>query len=164
MSIKVIDNFITEPEEKDLLFRIPHSKVTLGHNRNRIIRYGSKLPYMAPTQPIPIYLQSLCYRLVHLGYLQEKPDSVSINEYHANQSIDWHIDSPSSGPIISVLSIQSDAEMGLRKKGQKEVTIYPLKARSLLLLDGDERTLYEHCIYPVKVARFSIVFRKGTKI
>lgn len=164
MPIKVIENFITSPEEKDLLFRIPKSKVTIGHNRNRIIRYGSKLPYMAPTQPIPTYLQLLCYRLVHLGYLPEKPDSVAINEYHPSQSIDWHIDSPSSGAIIVVLSLLSDAEMGLRKKGEKEVIIHPLKARSLLLLDGDERTLYEHCIYPVKMARFSIVFRKGTKV
>src|SRR5678810_642647 len=100
MPIKVIPEFITIPEEKDLLSRIPTSKVTLGVNRNRIIRYGSKLPYMAPTQPIPAHFQLLCYRLVHKGYLQEKPDSVSINEYHAGQSIDWHVDSPSSGPII----------------------------------------------------------------
>lgn len=159
--VKIIDNFITEEEEKEILSHITPSRVSIGTQRNRIVRYGSKVPYQAPVMgKIPFWLQDYCIRLRTLDYIPELPDSVTINEYHPTQSIDWHIDSPTSGPVIAVLSLLSPATMGLKKDTEMK---YLLKPRSLLLLTGEERWDYKHCIYPVEQNRFSIVFRKGTQ-
>lgn len=140
------------------------SRVSSGMGRNRIIRYGSKLPYVAPMQSkeLPQWAEFLISRLLAKGLLSERPDHMTINEYHSGQSIDWHIDSKTSGDVITVLSLLSDATMGLKTKEGQEVQ-YPVPARSLLQMTDKERWEDKHCIYPVDALRFSIVFRKGTK-
>lgn len=134
--------------------------------RNKVLRYGSKLPYNAPMQGkiIPWWLDGIIQRLTIKDHLRETPDHVTINEYQIGQSIDWHVDSKTSGPIITVLSLNSDAIMLLRDKNDhttRRVVILP--ARSLLTMDGIERWDWEHTIEPVPDLRYSIVFRKGTK-
>lgn len=140
------------------------SKVTSGKARNRVIRYGSKLPYVAPMQSreLPQWAEFLVSRLLTKGFVSETPDHITINEYHPGQSIDWHIDSKTSGPVITVLSLLSDATMGLKDINSQEVQ-HPIPARSLLQMTDKERWEDRHCIYPVESLRFSIVFRKGTK-
>lgn len=90
------------------------------------------------------------------------PDSVTVNEYHKGQVIDWHIDSMKSGPVINVLSLASKAVMGLKKSDEERV--YVLNPRSLVHMSEDERFKWKHCIYPVEATRYSIVFRKGTEL
>lgn len=162
--ITIIKQFITPEEEIEIMSHIKVSRVTSGKARNRIIRYGSKLPYVAPVQSkeLPQWAEFLVSRLMTKGLLSERPDHMTINEYHPGQSIDWHIDSKTSGPIITVLSLLSDATMGLKHASNQEVQ-HPLPARSLLQMTDKERWEDKHCIYPVDSLRFSIVFRKGTK-
>ena len=163
--IVVLENFITEEQEKEIVSNLKPSKVKAGSGRNIVTRYGSKLPYKARVKShiIPPYFLSICEQIGKvLGY--EIPDSVTVNEYMPGQSIDWHTDSLSSGPVIVVLSLISSAEMGLRDNTTKENTTITLNTRSLLVLDGEHRTDWEHCIYPVQSHRFSIVFRKGTYV
>ena len=161
--IQVIENFITPQEETQLLSHLKPSRVVTGFSRNRVYRYGSSLPYKGKTELIPIWLSDLCIRVsdqwrsMGFGYV----DHVTINEYHRDQSIDWHIDSKESGPVITVLSLESEALMGLKDKdGTVKV---PLPVRSLLHLTDSDRWEREHCIYPVTSHRWSLVFRKGTK-
>lgn len=140
------------------------SQVVTGLGRNRVIRYGSKLPYNSPIQSknLPQWLEFLVSRLLAKKLLSERPDHVTINEYAKGQSIDWHIDSKTSGPVITVLSLLSPATMGLQDVNGQELH-YPLPERSLLQMSDKERWEDKHCIFPVENLRFSIVFRKGTK-
>ncbi len=113
---------------------------------------------------VPEWLDFVVKRLAANGYLTEVPDHVTINEYQKGQSIDWHVDSTTSGPVIVVLSLKSDVIMILRGKDDhttRKAVILP--ARSLLTMDGIERWDWEHAIEPVSDLRYSIVFRKGTK-
>lgn len=102
-----------------------------------------------------------------LGIRHTVPDHITINEYLPGQTIDWHIDSPGSGPIITVLSLESKALMGLRYPNKTEPEhiqpIQRLPERSLLHMTEKERWEMEHCIFPVEKHRWSIVFRKGTE-
>lgn len=169
--IKIVENFITLEEETELLSHIRPSVVTSGGGRNSIKRYGSKLPYNAPviSSTIPKWLETVCFRVAFeewptIESVPEKvPNSVTINEYHTKQAIDWHIDSENSGPIISVLSLLTDAEMGfvyMEADGPKNVR-YNLPRLSLVSINKDERWKWKHCLYPVESPRFSIVFRRG---
>jgi alkylated DNA repair dioxygenase AlkB len=165
--IKIIPNFITKEEEQQLLLHIKPSRVTVGVGvRNNIIRYGSTLPYNAPilSKELPDWILPIVERVKGSdSEWIEMPDSITINEYHKGQAIDWHIDSKKSGPIISVLSLKSRATMGLRKTSPPEAKEYLLEPRSLINLSGEQRWKWEHCIFSVPDSRFSIVFRKGTK-
>lgn len=164
--IKVIPNFITEEEEMELLSHLRPTYVTTGMGRNSIRRYGSTLPYAAPIESskIPEWLMPVNLKVAEewlpFQVPGRIPDSITINEYHKNQGIDWHIDSATSGPVITVLSLLSDAEMGLQSPDKKQSKIL-LPQRSLLLLTDEERWKWKHCIYEVAKPRFSIVFRKG---
>jgi alkylated DNA repair dioxygenase AlkB len=162
--IQVIENFITPEQELTILSQLRPSKVKWGFSRNKIIRFGSSLPYKAriKSKEIPDIFLNICKEIEKLGY--ELPDSVTVNEYMQSQSIDWHIDSLSSGPVIIVLSLLSDAEMGMRNQKTNENITQPLPARSLLILTEEHRLHWQHCIYPVHSHRFSVVFRKGTHV
>jgi len=162
--LKVIENFINEQEEKDILSTIRPTTVKRGNERNTVVRYGSPLPYKASlkSEVIPSHYLPICERIHLLGY--DLPDSVSINEYLRTQAIDWHIDSLSSGPVIIVLSLLSSAKMGLRNTKTNENQTIILPQRSLLILSEEHRYEWEHCVHPVEDHRFSIVFRKGTHV
>lgn len=166
----MIENFISPKEEQEILLHLKPSRVISGFGRNRVYRYGSKLPYKGKTEKIPDWLFRTCLRVgeqwTDIGYF-EIPDHVTINEYHKGQSIDWHIDSKKSGPIITVLSLESEAIMGLRTPGnfnnKDAKPYYPIPVRSLLHMTEGDRWDKQHCIYPVSDHRWSLVFRKGTE-
>jgi alkylated DNA repair protein alkB homolog 8 len=159
--LTIIPSFIKEEKEREILSHIRPSSVKIGQDRNTIKRFGSKLPYKASNiKEIPAYLQELCQRIHDDGWVEEVPDSVTINEYKAGQKIDWHIDSLSSGPVICVLSLMGNATMGMRRG--TDTRMYDISARSLLIMEEEARYQWEHSIYPVKEDRFSIVFRRGT--
>lgn len=135
-----------------------------GFARNRIYRYGSNLPYSGPikSKKLPDWIAFVIDRLLTQNLLTERPDHLTINEYHKGQSIDWHIDSKTSGDIISVLSLESDAVMDIRK--DKSFGTMQLPPRSLIQMTGEHRWDWAHSIQPLKGHRWSLVFRKGTKL
>jgi alkylated DNA repair dioxygenase AlkB len=169
--VQVIPEFISPEEEKTLLSNLKPSRVSGGFKRNKILRYGSDKPYKAGKKlAIPHWLMSLVYGVAaqwrDLGIHHTVPDHVTINEYMPGQYIDWHIDSPGSGPIITVLSLECTAKMGLKwtpeGETQERSELISLPERSLLHMTEEDRWDKEHCTYPVDSHRWSIVFRKGT--
>jgi alkylated DNA repair dioxygenase AlkB len=169
--IAIIPDFITQEEEQTLLSNLKPSRVSGGFKRNKILRYGSDKPYKTGKRlDIPKWLVDICMKVTrewqHLSggpdyHYTGKVDHVTINEYMPGQYIDWHIDSPGSGPIITVLSLESKALMGLKGDDKDEIQIV-LPERSLLHMTGEDRWDKKHCTYPVDNHRWSIVFRKGT--
>jgi alkylated DNA repair dioxygenase AlkB len=168
--IKIIEDFISPEEQEALLSNLKPSRIKAGFARNKVLRYGSDLPYKPQKKlDIPAWLKPLC-SLINKEWstlgLDQQVDHVTINEYLEGQYIDWHIDSKGSGPIITVLSLDSRAYMGLRIPGSMRPEdikpLYRLFPRSLLHMTDEERWDMEHCTFPAEAHRWSIVFRKGT--
>jgi alkylated DNA repair dioxygenase AlkB len=130
-----------------------------GRDRNAIVRFGSQKPFKDVLDgKIPAHLDWLCAKLVAGNYTPVKPDSITINEYYPGQAIIPHIDPPACGPVITVLSLRSDATMVFTKKGEENLTI-ELPARSLVQMRNVIRYDWQHEITPVKELRYSMVFR-----
>ena len=161
IGLVLIENFLTEQEEIDIISCIPISPNVHTKNRNSIRRYGSNIPYknQMESDSIPPYLDILCTKIFDDGYLPIKPNSVSINEYLSGNSIAPHIDSIESGETITILSLLSEATMVFTKNDIKESIVIP--SRSLIQLKNEIRYKWKHSILPVKSKRYSIVFRNG---
>lgn len=163
IGLNLVLDFISAEEEGTILDKLDPPKKTTKSKllRNSIKRYGSSLPYETDmvSDMVPDYLDSISQKMFDEGYVDIKPNSVSINEYLKGNSIAPHIDSKTSGEIISVLSLLSDAKMVFTK--DNEQFSIDLPRRSLVQIRGEIRYLWKHSVPPVKDNRYSIVFRLG---
>jgi alkylated DNA repair dioxygenase AlkB len=162
MGLVMIPDFITEDEEKAIMSHIIKAKATKSKSRNTIKRFGSSLPYKSnmASKVIPPFLDAIASKLYDQNLLTAKPDSVTINEYFPGQGIAPHIDSKSSGDIITILSLLGSAKMDFVKGDKKFSIDYP--ARCLLQMKDEIRYSWMHSILKVNEIRYSLVFRKGT--
>ena len=164
IGLTIINDFISEIEENDILSQLGVTKKNNKKSkllRNSIRRYGSSLPYKTDmvSDIVPDYLDNISQKMLDKGYVDTKPNSVSINEYLKGNSIAPHIDSKTSGEVISVLSLLSDAKMVFTK--DDEQFSIDLPRRSLVQIRDEIRYLWKHSVPPVKDNRYSIVFRLG---
>ena len=162
LGFSIIPDFISVEEEQMLFPHIDTKKVNKsGKNRNSIRRYGSSGPYRGNliSATIPDHFTFLLDRLVEQKLVPVRPNSVAVNEYLAGQMITPHIDSNSSGDVITVLSLMSDATMIFQLSPFKESVLLP--ARSISQMSGEIRYKWQHSIKPVESQRYSIVFRHG---
>lgn len=165
LGLVIVNDFITPQEEQDLLKHISHVSTkqppptSRRRGRNRIQRFGSSAPYKSHmvSNTIPSYFNITLDRLVEQKLVASRPESITVNEYCAGQVIEPHIDSKSSGEVITVLSVLSEATMVFAKDNVKERVL--LQPRSLVQMKGDLRNLWLHSIEPVQALRYSIVFR-----
>ena len=157
----LVPAFLSKTEEDKIISNIPPTKATKGSSRNSIRRYGSNIPYKNQmiSDTIPEYLDAVALKIVNDGFLTDKPNSISINEYLPGNFIPPHIDSLESGPIITIISLMSDAMMVLAFQEKSHTIVIP--ARSLLQLRDEMRYKWTHSILPVKDKRYSVVFRNG---
>ena len=157
----LVPDFLSKPEEDIIISNIPPTKTMKGSSRNSIRRYGSNIPYKNQmiSDTIPEYLDSVSLKIVSNGFLTDRPNSISINEYLPGNSIPPHIDSIESGPLITIISLMSDAMMVLAFQEKSHTILVP--ARSLLQLKDEIRYKWTHSILPVRDKRYSIVFRNG---
>jgi alkylated DNA repair dioxygenase AlkB len=117
------------------------------------------MPYKSNmvSNKIPEYFNSVLDKLIQQNLLEKTPDSVSVNEYFSGQSITPHIDSKTSGKIITILSLMNEATMVFERNKEKHSLLLP--ARSLVQMKNEIREQWLHSIPPVKNTRYSIVFR-----
>lgn len=158
-----LENFITKQEEKDLLNSIqdyktknPKLVANYGSNNYGSIYFGER--YKKEPLIFPDFIKTLCDKLIRNQLIKEYPFGVAINEYQKGQKIGPHIDKPVSGPIVTILSLNSNATMIFKKKGELDI-IQDLTPRSLIQMSGDIRDNWTHEILPVKELRISLIFR-----
>lgn len=158
-----LDNFINQTEEKELIeyihdYKVKNPKLVANYGSNNYgsIYFGER--YKKEPLVFPDFIKSLCDKLIRHNLVREYPFGVAINEYQKGQKIGPHIDKPISGPIVTILSLNSNATMIFKKKGEQDI-VQELLPRSLIQMKGDIRDTWTHEILPVKDLRISLIFR-----
>jgi alkylated DNA repair dioxygenase AlkB len=131
--------------------------------KRRVQHYGWRYDYKARNVTsdlrigqLPDWLQTYAGRLQQAGFFTEMPDQVIINEYQPGQGISAHIDCvPCFSNTIASLSLGSSCVMDFThsKTGKKSSLL--LEPRSLLMLTGDARYLWQHAIAGRKTDRYN---------
>jgi alkylated DNA repair dioxygenase AlkB len=85
---------------------------------------------------------------------------VLFTEYEAGVGIGWHRDKPHFEHVFG-LSLASACKFRFRRKarGRWERFTFDAKPRSLYMMSGDSRHVWEHSIPPVEILRYSVTFR-----
>jgi alkylated DNA repair dioxygenase AlkB len=176
--LSYIPNYIDESTEAALLELID-SQPWMHDLKRRVQHYGWRYDYKARNVAsdlrigaLPDLLQSYAVRLQQGGLFTEIPDQVIINEYQPGQGISAHIDCvPCFAVTIASLSLGSPCVMDFTHSETGEKSSLLLEPRSLLVLSGDARYVWQHAIAGRKtdrlngqiiprVRRVSLTFRK----
>jgi len=166
LGLSIYPDFITDEEHSDLIEEIqqelqkakPSNKYI---DRNRVLRYGSTevCHNNYQTNLFPSYIDKISEKLVQSNIVSNKPDAININEYIVNDYIAPHIDRRASGPVVTILSVNSSATMLFEKVGTNDRFEIELLPKMIVQLRNTIRWSWKHSIYPVKDLRYSIVFR-----
>lgn len=94
------------------------------------------------------------------GYEVHDFKQIGINEYTAGAGIGWHRDKQEFGDVMGI-SVLSSANMGFRKPSDEGWArrSHVLEPRSVYVLSGEVRQVWEHSIPPVTSLRYSLTFR-----
>ncbi|MDE0055574.1 MAG: alpha-ketoglutarate-dependent dioxygenase AlkB [Gammaproteobacteria bacterium] len=175
--LKLVDGFLSEAEEKEILDQINRSTWSCELSR-RVQHYGWRYDYTArqvdPSMhlgPLPEWADRIARRLFDEGYVAKLPDQVIVNEYKSNQGIAPHIDSKSSFEDgVAMISLLETWEMWFRKfRGDKVVV--KLERCGAAIIRGEARYAWRHEIPKRKTEpgpvrrvprhrRVSLTFRK----
>ena len=152
-------NVISIEEELALLESLAKAeKDSKVSNDRTLVRYGNSIYGNEKLDPIPGYLLDLCHRLIDQKILDALPEDVTVNTYYLGNKMVAHIDRVDAGPVITVLSLLSDAKLILTYGTKREVITLP--SRSVIQLKGVYRTHWKHSIERLEHKRISIVFRQ----
>lgn len=86
-----------------------------------------------------------------------------VTEYPPGSVINWHRDAPPFD-LIAGVSLLADCTFRLRphekeKQHRRAIISFPVKRRSLYIIQGPARTDWQHSISPVQSLRYSITLR-----
>jgi alkylated DNA repair dioxygenase AlkB len=127
-------------------------------NDRSLIRYGNSIYGNEPLDSIPGYLLDLSYKLIDQKILDTLPEDITVNTYYPGNKMVAHIDNVAAGPVITILSLLSDAKLILTYGTKRENILLP--SRSVIQLKGIYRTHWKHSIEKIEHKRISIVFRQ----
>ncbi|XP_016912340.2 alkylated DNA repair protein alkB homolog 8 isoform X1 [Apis cerana] len=153
--IKLIEDFITEEEEKMLLSTITWNNEELSDLKHRKVKHfgyefqydTNKVDLDKPIIPIPKNYQFLQILFKQYHNVPYEYDQLTINHYLPGQGIPSHIDTHSvfEDSILS-LSLGSACIMNFKKENKKASLFLP--PRSLLIMSGEARYAWSHGICP----------------
>ena len=149
--LKYMPDFISAPEEKDLVAEIDRADWSTELQR-RVQHYGWRYDYKARQidasmriGPLPDWAVRLARRLVSNRLLTELPDQVIVNEYDGAQGISRHVDSENFADGIATISLLESWEMVFReKKTRGRKVTQRLDRRSAAIMTGDARYRWTH--------------------
>jgi alkylated DNA repair dioxygenase AlkB len=137
-----------------------------GYEGNRrVISFGLHYDFadgrLKQTREIPFFLLSLRRKAAQFaGLAPEQLPHILATEYAPGAGIGWHRDRPVFGDVIGV-SFLSECRFRFRRRvGAKwERAAQILAPRSIYLMRGPARTLWEHSIPAGDELRYSVTFR-----
>jgi alkylated DNA repair dioxygenase AlkB len=161
---------ITHAEERELLDRIrdlPFAAFQFhGFTGNRrTVSFGWKYDFsrerVERVDDVPDFLHPLRQRAAAFADLRpEDLQQALVIEYQAGAGIGWHRDKMVFGEVVGV-SLLAPCTFRLRRRSGRlwERVNIEAEPRSMYLLSGESRTVWEHSIPPVDSLRYSITFR-----
>lgn len=160
--LSYIPHYIDESTEATLL-KIIDSQPWMHDLKRRVQHYGWRYDYKARSVTndlrigaLPDWLQTYAVRLQQAGLFNETPDQVIINEYQPGQGISAHIDCvPCFANTIASLSLESPCVMDFTHSRIGKKSSLLLEPRSLLILSGNGRYIWQHAIAGRKTDRFN---------
>jgi alkylated DNA repair dioxygenase AlkB len=167
--LRYYPEFIARSVEHDLIERtrkLPLIPFQFGafEGKRRVASFGFKYDYalkrLQEAEEVPEWLVSLIEKVEAYGGPAPKIKQVLCTEYDAGVSIGWHRDKPHFEEVFG-LSLGSACNFRFRRKIVEKWERFTLDAepRSLYIMTGESRHLWEHSIPPVEEPRYSITFR-----
>jgi len=169
-------NFISEAEEQALIREIQSVQLASFQyyqftGKRRLASFGWQYEFgkneITRAPDIPAFLLPLRTRAGKLFDIDPNSFSQSsIIEYSTGSPIGWHRDIAHFGVVVGI-SLGAACRMRFRKyhrvraKNSKrdETLSIELQPRSIYLMSGASRELWQHSIPPVKALRYSIMMR-----
>lgn len=115
---------------------------------------------MQDADPIPDWLKSVIEQVEAFGGPSTEIGQVLCTEYDVGVGIGWHRDKPHFDRVFG-LSLGSPCKFRFRKAAGEKWQRFTLPAapRSLYMMSGASRQVWEHSIPAVESPRYSITFR-----
>ncbi len=162
--------FLSRDEEQELLQvirRLPFYEFKL-HGvaaKRRVMHFGLRYALdkrvLSDAPELPVEFEPLRARAAAIaGIATQEFSQILVNEYVPGAGIGWHHDSPPFG-IVAGISLGADCTMRFQAGSgeQRRTAELDLPRRSLYLLTGDAREVWQHRISPMKELRYSITMR-----
>jgi alkylated DNA repair dioxygenase AlkB len=124
------------------------------------IRYDHGHRQLQEAEPIPDWLTPVIERVEAFGGPGTRIGQVLCTEYDVGVGIGWHRDRPHYDRVFG-LSLGAACKFRFRRPVDAKWERFTLEARprSIYLMAGPSRTMWEHSIPPVEARRYSITFR-----
>jgi alkylated DNA repair dioxygenase AlkB len=168
-----LPDFISGEEESGLLNKIARIDLHTFHfqgyeAKRKVASFGYDWNFERRTlskgKDIPEEFHALIEKIARR--LSVSPDSFQellVTEYPVGSVINWHRDAPPFA-LIAGLSLRADCIFKMRphnkaKQNRNTVLSFPVRRRSLYIMDGPARTDWEHSTAAVKEVRYSITLR-----
>jgi len=162
-------DFVSPAIEKELILAIrtlPLQPFQFGEfeGKRRIVSFGFRCDYnlrrLKRAEPIPAWLAELVANVETFGGPAVRIQQVLCTEYGVGVGIGWHRDKPHFDKIFG-LSLGSACKFRFRKRAGKTWDRFTINAepRSLYMMTGASRKVWEHSIPAVEAPRYSITFR-----
>jgi alkylated DNA repair dioxygenase AlkB len=168
-----VTDFLERTEEDSLLKEIAgielHTFNFHGYEaKRRVASFGFDYSFdkrsIAEGKEIPTAFRELIEKVsgqtgIHSGEFKE----LLVTEYPQGSVINWHRDAFPFDIIVGI-SLASDCTFRLRPHSKESrtrtsVISFPVKRRSLYVIQGPSRTDWEHSISPVPAVRYSVTLR-----
>ena len=168
-------NFISEAEERELIREIRELHLTPFKyyqftGKRRTASFGWQYEFgkseITTAPDVPAFLLPLRTRAGKLFNIDpNRLTQASIIEYSTGSPIGWHRDIPQFGIVVGI-SLGAACRMRFRKydrqsksSNRDEILSLELQPRSIYLMSGASREIWQHSIPPVKELRYAIMLR-----
>jgi alkylated DNA repair dioxygenase AlkB len=161
--------FISTETEQELIARIaalPLRPFQFGQyeGKRRVAWFGFQYDYtlrrLQDADPIPDWLGPIMAQVEAFGGPSTQVRQVLCTEYDTGVGIGWHRDKPHFDRVFG-LSLGSACKFRFRKAAGEKWQRFTLHTapRSLYMMSGASRQVWEHSIPAVESPRYSITFR-----
>jgi alkylated DNA repair dioxygenase AlkB len=167
--LRYAGEFIAPAIERKLIGQIsalPLKPFQFGayEGKRRVASFGFRYDYtlrrLQDAEPIPHWLDPLIVMVEAFGGPSTRVAQVLCTEYDVGVGIGWHRDKPHFDRVFG-LSLGSPCKFRFRRRVGEKWQRYTLNAepRSLYMMSGESRRVWEHSIPAVEAPRYSITFR-----
>jgi alkylated DNA repair dioxygenase AlkB len=167
--LRYASGFISSEVEQVLIARIrslPLQPFQFGQfeGKRRVASFGHRYNYslrrLEQAEPIPPWLTGVIADIESFGGPATAIRQVLCTEYDVGVGIGWHRDKPHFDRVCG-LSLGSSCKFRFRRSNGTSWERFTLDAepRSLYMMSGASRRIWEHSIPAVEAMRYSITFR-----